>query len=97
MGKLLIAGSEFSDTDLAFRVCSHLEPILEVLESSGNSYNHYDPLYRDKYSESKLILDRPINFDLIEQTFVIPPFIVLSRSKALVFCKRCWCSIVEKT
>jgi hypothetical protein len=95
MEKLSIVGSEFSDTDLEFQVCSHLLPILELLEASGNKYNHSDPLSRDKYSESKRVVEGPIDFHLISETFEIPPFLSLSPTKSTVFCQRCWCSIVE--
>jgi hypothetical protein len=94
--KVRIVGSEFSDVDLTFDVCSHLRPILQVLEDHGNKYDHSKPLYRDKYSEAKRVMDRPIDFDLIENTFIVPHFVLLSRPKAVILCQMCWCSIVEK-
>ena len=96
MGKKAIAGSEFSDTDLEYGVCSHLQPILDVLEKHGNTYDHFAPLYRDKYSESKKAVNKAIDFDLIERTFEIPRYMTLGRTDRIVLCQTCWCSIVEK-
>jgi hypothetical protein len=97
MDKERIPGSQFSDTELTLDVCSHLRPILRVLEEHGNKYDPSEPLYRDKYSEAKRVMDYPLNFDLIENTFAIPDFISLSRAKRTILCQVCWCSIVEKT
>jgi len=80
-----------------FDVCSHLRPILQVLEDRGNKYDHSKALYRDKYSEAKRLMDRRIDFDLIEDTFIIPHFVSLSRTSGVIVCQMCWCSIVEKT
>ena len=96
MDKVRIVGSQFSDTDLTFDVCSHLRPILQVLEEHGNKYDYSAPLYRDKYSEAKRVMERSIDFDLIEDTFLIPHFISLSRRNGAVLCQMCWCSLVEK-
>jgi hypothetical protein len=96
MDKVRIIGSQFSDTDLTFDVCSHLRPILQVLEEHGNKYDHSESLYRDKYSEAKRVMECPLDFDLIEGTFMIPHFISSSRANGAILCQMCWCSIVEK-
>lgn len=97
MSKMRILGSQFSDTDLKVDVCSHLTPILGLLEARGNSYDRSKALYRDKYSEYQKEVSKPIDFDLIEESFEIPNFIVLDRRRKSVLCQTCWCAIVEKT
>ncbi len=96
MPKLRIGGSQFAETDLQYDVCSHLLAILQLLELHGNSCERSIPLYRDKYSEHQRAVNKPIDFDLIEETFEIPSFISLNRERRTVLCQTCWCAIVEK-
>ncbi len=96
MDKREITGSEFSDTNLEYQVCSHLRPILDLLASHGNSYDPSAPLYTDKGGgHTGSVTSHPIDFELIERTFEIPSFIELNRRLRSVVCRRCWCAIAE--
>ena len=96
MSKLKIGGSTFSDTNLETDVCSHLRPILALLVSQGNSYDPSEPLQRDKSSASRRLVNGPLDFQLIEDSFEIPKFIVLAREHGTILCQTCWCAIVER-
>lgn len=95
MSKITIQGSKYSDTELSSSVCSHLEPILDLLEKNGSRYDHATPMETDKGGGSTRRIKGVINFDLIENVFDIPKFIKLNRKEKSVFCARCWCDIVE--
>lgn len=95
MSRIRIQGSEFVDSDLEFSVCSHLQPILEFLETNGNSYDHSAPMYADKGNGPTRFIKGAINFDLLESTFEFPAFIKINPKEKVVFCNRCWCNIVE--
>ncbi|HXT00501.1 MAG TPA: hypothetical protein VN915_07480 [Elusimicrobiota bacterium] len=95
MTKIQIKGSEFVDPNLEFSVCSHLQPILEFLEKHGISYDHAVRLYLDKGAGAIRYVKGAIDFDLLESTFEIPAFLDVFRKNKTVFCRRCWCSIVE--
>lgn len=95
MNKIKIQGSEYLDSNLEFSVCSHLQPILEFLEKNGISYDHTVRLYLDKGAGAIRYVRGAIDFDLLESTFEIPAFLDFFRKGKTVFCRRCWCSIVE--
>lgn len=93
MGKQLIKGSDFADTNLDSQVCSHLRPILDVLLSAGNSYDQSTQLQTDKGGGHTLNVSLPIDFPLINRTFQIPTFIDVSVKNHAIVCRRCWCAI----
>lgn len=93
--KLQIGGSEYSDVNLEHNVCSHLQPILDLLQARGNVINRSDPLDKSRGGATRFI-STPIPFDLIESYFEIPEFIELNRRERAIICRRCWCDIAEK-
>lgn len=95
MSKIEINGSEFSDTNLEYSVCSHLQPILERLERNGNGYAHGSPMRTDKGGGATRVVDKQIDFDLVDTIFEIPTFIKVSRDEKAILCTRCWCAIAE--
>ena len=92
MSKRLIEGSEFADTNLDYSVCSHLQPILELLSRDGNSFDDSSPLDKRRGGSTRLVA-KPIDFELIERYFEIPKFIELNRAVRSVICRKCWCDI----
>ena len=96
MTKIKIQGSQYSDADLKRSVCSHLKQILDLLVRNGNSFDESKPLISDpRGGGATLCVVKPINFDLIQQTFEIPAHIELNRNEKAVICRRCWCDISE--
>lgn len=96
MKKRHIEGSEYSDTNLEYSVCSHLQSILEVLEEHGNTFDHSAPLDKSRGGSTRLV-SKPIDFELIERTFEIPEFIEFNNPHRAVICRRCWCDIASNT
>jgi hypothetical protein len=94
VSKTLIQGSEFSDTNLEYSVCSHLQPILELLSQHGNTFDDSNPLAKTRGGATRLVA-KPIDFGLIEGNFEIPKFIELNRLGRAVICRKCWCDIAE--
>ena len=93
MSKAQIKGSEFSDTNLEYQVCSHLKPIQDLLTENGNSFSHPSRLIKERDGASIKLLPKPIDFDLVEQSFEIPSFITLGIENNAILCERCWCEI----
>jgi hypothetical protein len=93
--KSLIEGSEFADTNLDYSVCSHLQPILELLSLRGNAFDASGPLDKSRGGSTRLVA-KPIDFELIERSFEIPTFIELNRTDRAVICRKCWCDIAEQ-
>lgn len=96
MSKIKIKGSEFSDTDLKFSVCSHLLPILDYLVKNGNSWDKGNELFTDKGGTRTLFVHKTIDYSKIEKIFEIPPFIEVNREYKSIICRRCWCDISER-
>ncbi len=76
-------------------VYSHLEPIVDLLLSHGNS------LARDyKWGENRTgfycFLQDAIDFDLVESSFDIPEFIRFDRQNNAIECDKTWVSIRGK-
>lgn len=94
MGKRTVNGSDFADVALEHSVCSHLQPILELLKEHGNIVD--DSRALDKTRGGSRFVMRPIDFALIETTFEIPKFIELNRASRAVICRRCWCDIADQ-
>ena len=94
--KRKIVGSEFADPDPESSVCSHLQPILDLLAESGNSFDRSAPMNRSRGGATRLVT-KPIDFTLIEATFEVPAFIELDRPREAVICRRCWCDISRQS
>lgn len=77
-------------------VCTHLQPILKVLEDNGNVVDRKTGIICDKGDGNILLVEESIDFELIRKSFEIPSFIVLEDDKNRVFCSKCWCSIEKK-
>jgi hypothetical protein len=80
--KVQIKGSEYSDTDLKYSVCSHLQPILQLLQQHGNTFNATQPL-DERWGGATRLVSKPIDFELIESEFEIPSFIELNTGEDL--------------
>lgn len=93
MTKIKITGSEYSDTDLEKKVCSHLLPILEFLEAEGATWDKNAKLYTDKGGAHTLKINMKINFNKVAENFEIPSFIELSEEYHSIICRKCWCDI----
>lgn len=96
MIKRSIEGSEFADTNLDYSVCSHLQPILELLSQHGNRFDNSGPLDKSRGGSTRLV-SQPIDFELVEESFEIPKFIELNRPARTVICRKCWCDIAEQS
>ena len=77
-------------------LCSHLTPIVEVLENNGCLFDWETGVIPDKAAGNILLADFNIDFSLIERTFNIPDFINVDSSRNLIFCNKCWCGIEKK-
>lgn len=91
--KKKIIGSEYSDTNLNQSVCSHLQPILDVLKKNGALIADDGKMHIDKGGAYTLKLKSKINFSLLRKEFDFPDFIELSEEHGSVICRRCWCDI----
>jgi hypothetical protein len=73
-------------------VYSHLEPIVDLLLKEGNELARG---YR--WGENRTgyycFLVKPVDFDLIESTFLLPPNVRLDRDEDSVECDVTWASI----
>ncbi len=94
--KQKIVGNLTADHDLAFRVCSHLQPIANHLWDSGLRWNPSHPLYTDKGGAHSLLVTGVINYFEIEELFELPDFIEVNQKYHCIICRRCWCDITEK-
>jgi hypothetical protein len=70
----------------------HLEPIVDLLLKNGNQLAK---TYR--WGENRTgffcFLARPLDFDLIESTFIVPEFVRLDREHDVIECDKKWASI----
>lgn len=71
---------------------THLEPIVDLLLQHGNQLARS---YRwgENRSGFFCFLAKPIDFDLIESTFVLPETVRLARSEGSVECDVTWATI----
>lgn len=77
-------------------VCSHLTPIVNILEDHGCLFDWSTGVIPDKAAGNILLSEMDIDFDIIEQLIDIPAYININRSRHLIFCKKCWCAIERK-
>ena len=77
-------------------VCSHLKPIVKLLENNGNKPDRSSGIICDKGDGNILLLEHDIDFQLIENHFDLPNFITLNEQKNRVVCSKCWCSFEKK-
>ena len=79
--------------DLAARpVYLHLEPIVDFLLKNGNR------LARNyKWGENRTgfycLLQKPLDFDLVENSFEIPDFVKFDRQSNTIECHKTWATI----
>ena len=95
MDTRIIRGDDFSNTELAYSVCSHLKPILELLVQHGNAFDASNPLDISRGGSTRFV-EKPIDFQLIQRTFEIPSFIELNPGERAVICRKCWCDLAER-
>lgn len=79
------------------KVCSHLKDIVCELEQNGTVFDWRTGIISDKSDGNILLSETDIDFDLVNDTFNIPNYINMDKSRGLIFCKKCWCSIQKKT
>lgn len=70
----------------------HLEPLIDFLIENGNG------LARDyRWGENRTgyfcLLEKPIDFDLIEREFVLPPYVRLMKESDAIECDKSWVSV----
>jgi hypothetical protein len=74
-------------------VYAHLEPIVDLLLTHGNRLAH-----KYRWGENRTgpfcHFSDALNFDLIENTFEIPPYIRLDRQNGSIECDQTWACIV---
>ena len=76
-------------------VYSHLEPIVDLLLSNGNSLAK-DYRWGENRTGFYCFLQAPLDFDLIEKSFAIPESIRLDRENDVIECDHTWASIKGK-
>ncbi|MEW4366633.1 hypothetical protein [Aliikangiella maris] len=94
--KIKIIGSEFFDTNLEYRVCSHLTPILDYLTKDLPDFDKNQKLISDRGCALTLKINFTIDLEELKQIFELPQFIVLSKECNAVVCRKCWCDIEGK-
>lgn len=77
-------------------VCSHLAPIVDMLEKNGVGFDWVTGVIPDKAAGNILLSESDIDFRLIEDSFNIPDYINVDSSRNLIFCKKCWCAVEKK-
>ena len=77
-------------------VCSHLQPMLKALESNGNIVDRATGIICDKANGNIMLLEKNIEYDVIESLFELPEFIHLNKKKDRITCGKCWCSLEKK-
>lgn len=77
-------------------VCSHLAPIVDLLEKNGTKFDWVTGIIPDKAAGNILLSESDIDFDLIKNGVNVPEYINLYSSRELIFCKKCWCAIEKK-
>ena len=93
--KKRIIVSEYSNKNLNQSLCSHLQPVLDVLRENGALIADNGKMHADKGGAYTLKLKSKINFNLLRKEFDLPEFIELSEEYGSVICRRCWCDIEE--
>ncbi|WP_444919799.1 hypothetical protein ACJJID_12715 [Microbulbifer sp. CnH-101-G] len=83
-------------TATKFDVCTHLQPIVKVLEDNGNAADRLTGIICDKGDGNILLVENEIDFKLIENHFELPDFIVMNEQKSRIVCSKCWCSLEKK-
>ncbi|WP_444925749.1 hypothetical protein ACJJI4_15755 [Microbulbifer sp. TRSA002] len=83
-------------TATKFDVCTHLQPILKVLEANGNVADRLTGIICDKGDGNILLVEKDIDFNLLEAYFELPNFIMINEQKNRIVCSKCWCSIEKK-
>jgi hypothetical protein len=81
-----------SDPEQGTFAYSHLEPLVDFLISNGNSSSR-DFGWGSNREGYFFYLSKPINFDLLEGSFVFPESIVLVRERGVIYCKNTGCVI----
>ncbi len=77
-------------------VCSHLEPITQLMENNGAKLDWATGLIPDKAAGNILLSETKIDFNLIEDKVNIPDYINLDPNREIIFCNKCWCAIERK-
>jgi hypothetical protein len=70
----------------------HLEPIVQLLLEHGNKLAH-DYRWGENRTGFFCHLTRPIDFELVEASFDLPPSILLNRAGDSIECDVTWASI----
>jgi hypothetical protein len=74
-------------------VYSHLDPIVDLLLANGNRLAH-----EFKWGENRTgffcHLRKDLDFDLIDKTFELPPFVRQHRENNSIECDKTWATIV---
>lgn len=74
-------------------VYSHLEPIVDLLLANGNRLANDFKWGIDRTGYYCHLVER-LNFDLVDKSFEIPPFIKLNRQNDSIECAQTWAVIV---
>jgi hypothetical protein len=77
-------------------VCSHLQPILEKLINYGCTFDWSTGVIPDKGDGNILLAEKHMDIEKIKEDFNIPDFLNLDGDRQLIFCKKCWCSLLKK-
>jgi len=77
-------------------VCSHLAPIVDLLEKHGTVFDWVTGLIPDKTVGNILLSESNIDFALITDNINVPSYINLDSSRELIFCNKCWCGVKKK-
>lgn len=77
-------------------VCSHLAPIVDLLEKNGHIFDWNTGVIPDKAAGNILLAESSIDFNLIDRMVNVPEYINVDRSRDLIFCKKCWCAVEKK-
>jgi hypothetical protein len=77
-------------------VCSHLAPIVQLMEKHGAKLDWTTGLIPDKAAGNILLSETEIDFKLIEEKVNIPDYINIDPNRKIIFCKKCWCGIEKK-
>ncbi|WP_101758981.1 hypothetical protein [Oceanicoccus sp. KOV_DT_Chl] len=71
---------------------AHMETLVDFLLANGHSLARADRWHNDMAAQICFVKE-PINFDLIEQTFELPPCIQLSKDRNAIECDITWRTI----
>lgn len=70
----------------------HLEPLVDVLLAAGNEIAGPSKFYLDR-DGWRADLRQPIDFQLIEERFDLPPSILLAKVRDSILCQNTWVEI----